>query len=281
MSIPIIQKLVEAWQSGDPDRVAALFAPDARWVIDGQALEGRAEIAMAGAASMANAKAVRIVLRRAFSDKREPNWHVAEWAFRMKPADPSQVDTSTGDSRECEQGVLIHEQDGQIVYMRTHNDKFRMCSIAWDAPLRPESRPTTLPTPQQEMTVDDVIVLQNRHVMHGWRLGNADTVTSSHMPHSVILNAWTTVDGHDNIRASVRKYTENFKDTHIDIHRVVYDGQNVAVNQTWSCTNCVTGVRAGDEDLIIGVIQDGKIWYWREYFDPEQSTQTLEQVLFN
>ena len=276
MSISIIHKLIEAWQTNDADQVSALFSPEARWIIDGQALEGRHEIGLAVSATLANAEAVRLLLRRAFSDKRDPNWHVAEWAFRVKPSG-----ATPAECRECEQGILIHEQDGQIDYMRTHNDKFRSCAIAWDAPLRPEHRPADLPTPQQEMTVDDVLALQNRHVMHGWRMGDADVVTSSHMPGSVILNAWISVHGHNEIRASVRKYTDNFADTHIDIHRVVFDGQNVAVNQTWSCTNRVTGVRAGDEDLIIGVIQDGKIWYWREYFDPEQSTQTLAQVIFN
>lgn len=278
MSISIINKLIEAWQSGDAVQVAALFAPQARWVIDGQALEGRQEIELAASSVMSTTTGVKVLLRRAFSDMQDPNWHVAEWAFRIKPRDSGDLKLAEGESRECEQGILIHEQDGQIDYMRTHNDKFRTCTMAWDAPLRPESRPTDLPTPTTPMTTDDVIALQLRHVMQGWRRGDPEVVTGSHMPNSVILNAWTTVAGHNEIRTSVAKYTENFADTHIDIHRVVYDGQNVAVNQTWNCTNRLTGRRAGDEDLIIGVIQDGKIWYWREYFDPEQSTQTLDQA---
>jgi limonene-1,2-epoxide hydrolase len=219
-----------------------------------------------------NAQAMRVLLRRAFSDMHDPNWHVAEWAFR--------VQDGAGDCHECEQGILIHEREGRIAYMRTHNDKFRMCAMSWDAPLRPESRPLNIPTPQRPMTPDEILAVQHRHVMQGWRLGDADVVTSSHAPDSVILNAWETVRGHDEIRISVGKYIENYTDTEIEVHRVVYDGQNIAVNQTWRCTNRVTGVRGGDQDLIIGVMQDGKIWYWREYFDPDQSAQTLKQTHF-
>jgi limonene-1,2-epoxide hydrolase len=277
MTISIIDKLIHAWQSGDPERVVALFHPDAQWVIDGQTLEGRDEIALAVGASMgvseSDARAMRILLRRAFSDLSDPNWCAAEWAFRVQSA-------KDGGCRECEQGVLIHEREGRIAYMRTHNDKFRACATSWDAPLRPESRPLNLPTPARAMTLDEILALQHRHVMQGWRLGDAEAVTSSHAPGSVILNAWETVRGHDEIRTSVGKYIQNYIDTEIEVHRVVYDGQNIAVNQTWRCTNRLTGARSGDQDLIIGVMQDGKIWYWREYFDPDQSAQTLAQTHF-
>jgi limonene-1,2-epoxide hydrolase len=273
MNIQIIDKLIAAWQSHDPNQVVALFDPAAQWVIDGQILEGRAEIALAVSASMGNAQAMHILLRRAFSDMHDPHWHVAEWAFRVQGK-------GEGDCRECEQGLLIHEREGYIVYMRTHNDKFRACVTNWDAPLRPESRPTHIPAPQRPMTPDEIVALQQRHVMQGWRLGNAEVVTDSHASESVILNAWETVRGHAELCTSVGKYIQNYTDTEIELHRIVYDGQNIAVNQTWRCTNRVTGVRGGDQDLIIGVMQDGKIWYWREYFDPDQSAQTLTQTHF-
>ena len=271
MNIQIIDALIAAWQSRDPKRVITLFDPAARWVIDGQTLTGHAEIALAVSAPMNNAHALRILLRRAFSDLHDPNWHVAEWAFRVQGQETC---------HECEQGILIHEREGRIAYMRTHNDKFRACATQWDAPLRPESRPTNIPAPQRAMTQDEIVALQHRHVLQGWRLGDAEVVTQSHAPDSVILNAWETVRGHAELRTSVRKYKENYADTEIELHRVVYDGQNIAVNQTWRCTNRVTGVRGGDEDLIIGVMQDGKIWYWREYFDPDLSAQTLTQTHF-
>ena len=271
MQIQIVDRLMAAWHSGQPDPVTELFDPAAQWVIDGQTLEGRDEIALAVNATIANAQAMRIVLRRAFSDLNDPNWHVVEWAFR--------VQTDAG-CRECEQGVLIHEQDGRIVYMRTHNDKFRACATRMDAPLRPEARPANIPAPQRPMTLDEILALQQWHVMHGWRMDDAEVVTSAHAPSSVLLNAWETVRGHDELRTSLGQYSQNYTDTEVEVHRVVYDGQNIAVNQTWRCTNRVTGVRGGDQDLIIGVMQDGKIWYWREYFDPDQSAQTLTQTHF-
>jgi limonene-1,2-epoxide hydrolase len=273
-SHPILAQWMSAWAShyADADAVANLFTPDAIWVIDGETLHGLAEIRRAVGAALHNAQATKFLLRRSFGDLAEPTWHAAEWALRVQQAD--------GSCRECEQAVLINVVDGQIKTMRTHNDKLRACAMAWDAPLRPESRPSTFPKPQRTMTLDEVLNLQQRHVMQGWRVGAAEVVTAVHMPQSVILNAWETVHGHDEIRVSVQKYFANYADTQVEVHRVVYDGQNIAVNQTWCCTNRLTGKRAGDQDLIIGVLQDDHIWYWREYFDGTLSAQTLEQTHF-
>lgn len=88
--------------------------------------------------------------------------------------------------------------------------------------------------------------------MQGWRLGNADMICSCHAPDSVILNAWEEIQGYDQFRISVDKYTQNFADTAVEVHRVIYDGQNIALNQTWTCTNRLTGKRAGDQDLDLG-----------------------------
>jgi hypothetical protein len=61
---------------------------------------------------------------------------------------------------------------------------------------------------------------------------------------------------------------------------MVYDGHFLAINQTWRCTNRKTGVVAGDQDLNIGIMRDGRFYRWREYYDSRTSAQTLEQTVF-
>lgn len=275
----IFQQLIDVWASRDVDQFTQLFSPSSTWIVDGQPYEGRDAIAQCMRSLLADVAQVRVVMRRSFSDLEDTNWCVAEWAFRTQRHDQAQTQNACS---EVEQAVLMHvrEDDGKIDVMRTHNDSFRCCTTELNAPVRPEHRPATYPTPARLMSKADILALQHRHVMQGWRLGDANQVCSCHAPDTVILNAWEVVQGHAEIRTSAAQYIANFADTHIEVHRIVYDGQNIAVNQTWSCTNRLTGKRAGDQDLIIGVVQDGQIHYWREYFDPNQSAQTLSQTHF-
>lgn len=267
----IFQTLIDAWASRDVAQFANLFAPAATWIVDGRAYKGHPAIAACAQGVLVDAAQVRVVLRRSFCDRDEADWSVAEWAFR--------VQTGAG-CKEVEQAVIARMQADKIVFLRTHNDSFRGCQTALDAPLRMEHRKPTYPAPLQTMSRDDILKLQHRHVMQGWRLGHADNICRCHAPDSVILNAWEVVRGHEEFCTSAAQYMANFADTQIEVHRIIYDGQNIALNQTWRCTNRSTGIRAGDQDLIIGVMQDHQIHYWREYFDPNQSAQTLQQTHF-
>lgn len=267
----IFQKLIDAWANRDVAQFVNLFSPDATWIVDGHTYKGHPAIAAYAHGLWVNAVQVRVVLRRLFCDRDEPEWSVAEWAFR--------VQTGAG-CNEVEQAVMARVRADKILFLRTHNDSFRACQTALDAPLRMEHRKSIYPAPQQTMSRVDILKLQYRHVMQGWRLGHADNICSCHAPDSVILNAWEVVRGYDEFRTSAVQYVANYADTMIDVHRIIYDGQNIALNQTWRCTNRNTGIRAGDQDLIIGIVQDHQIHYWREYFDPSQSAQTLQQTHF-
>ncbi len=96
----------------------------------------------------------------------------------------------------------------------------------------------------------------------------------------MIQTSFEVVRGHDQLRTAAKAYDENYTDTRIDVHRIVYDGTFLAINQTWRCTNRKTGVRAGDQDLNIGIMRDGRLYRWREYYDSRTSAQTLEQTMF-
>jgi hypothetical protein len=93
----------------------------------------------------------------------------------------------------------------------------------------------------------------------------------------LIKALFEVVREHDPLRRAVVAYHENYADTVITVHRVAYIGEYLAIQQTWTCTNRKTGIRAADN---IGVLQDGKFWRWREYYDSRKSAQTLEQTVF-
>ncbi len=265
--------LAGAWQSGDPDHVMSLCHSDATWIVDGRPYHGRAEIGAYLRTVMGSNRGVRISIRRAFHDMREPAWWVAEWVVRT---------ALTGGRRwrEVEQGALLHFQEGRIALMRIHNDHRSVREVTEDAPLREEPWPPFIPPRMRDMTYDEIIATQQRHVLQGWARGDADAVLSCHAPDSVLQTSFEVIRGHDQLRRAVLAYFDNYADTTIEIHRIVYSGDYLAINQTWRCTNRKTGVRADDQDLNIGVMQEGKLWRWREYYDSTKSAQTLEQTVF-
>ncbi|MCS6847178.1 MAG: nuclear transport factor 2 family protein [Anaerolineae bacterium] len=264
--------LAYAWQFGGPDHAASLCHPDATWIVDGRPYHGRAEIG-AYLRSIAGAPGgVRVLVRRAFHDLREPDWWVAEWAVRVGVGD--------GRWREVEQGVMLCFNAGQITHLRIHNDHRSFRDVEEDAPLREEPWPPAIPPRTRDMTYDEILAVHYRHVLQGWARGDAETVVSCHAPQSVIQTSFEVVRGHDQLRRAVEAYYENYADTVVTVHRVVYSGDYLAIHQTWSCTNRKTGVRADDHDLNIGVMQDGRFWRWREYYDSTKSAQTLEQTVF-
>ncbi|MFC1466686.1 MAG: nuclear transport factor 2 family protein [Candidatus Brachytrichaceae bacterium NZ_4S206] len=261
-----------AWRSGGPERVMSLCHPDASWIVDGRPYHGHAEIGtyLRGIGGAPNR--VRILVRRAFHDVREPEWWVAEWALRVVAGD--------GRWREVEQGVMLRFHAGQITHLRIHNDHLSVRDVEEDAPLREEAWPPAIPPRTRDMTYDEILAVHYRHVLQGWARGDVETVVSCHAPESLIQTSFEVVRGHDQLRRAVLAYAENYADTVVTVHRVVYSGDYLAIHQTWSCTNRKTGVHADDQDLNIGVMQDGRFWRWREYYDSTKSAQTLEQTVF-
>jgi hypothetical protein len=241
-------------------------------MIDGVRLEGD-EIGLVLQASLEARPHARIILRRAFRDSDDPEWWAGEWTFRS--SDDGQH------WREIEQGLMMRFIGGRIVELRTHNDHASVRDAGVDDPLRDEQWPEGVPTtPAKPMTREQVLAAHMRHTMQGWACGDDAVVVSSHGPGSLIQTSFEIVQGHDEIRRSVKAYFENYVDTHVEVHRIVYDGHFLAICQTWTCTNRKTGVCAGDQDLNIGIMREGKFWRWREYYDSTKSAQTLEQTVF-
>ena len=69
------------------------------------------------------------------------------------------------------------------------------------------------------------------------------------------------------IRTAVQAFFESAGEVKVEITRVLVDGDQGAAEWTWTETRLPSGSRHTAEDSIIFEVRDGKIVYWREYFD--------------
>lgn len=261
-------RLAEALNAADAASTRSLLDPQATWVLDGES-QPAIDVLQGWLPPRAFA---RIHLRRAFADADDPHWWAGEWVFR--------ISTDGHTWQEVEQGVIAHTQGERIIWIRLHSDPSTLRTVTPETPLRPELMPANLPQPVHLMSREEKLALHFRHTRAGWASGNADVVVSCHAPQSFIQTPLEVVRGHEALRQAVHAYAENYADTTVEVHHVVHNGAWLAIQQTWTCTNRKTGVRASDQDLNIGIVQDGVFYRWREYYDSRTSAQTREQTVF-
>lgn len=65
----------------------------------------------------------------------------------------------------------------------------------------------------------------------------------------------------------LRSFRDAYTDTKVYIHKVIVDGNDVAVEWQFATTNTKTGKREVVSDAIIAHIQDGRFDVWKEYLD--------------
>lgn len=84
--------------------------------------------------------------------------------------------------------------------------------------------------------------------------------------------------GQAQIQAEVAKFARAYTDVSITIYRIIIDldgddcvegrCQRAAVEWHYQDTEIATGKRSRSDDAIAIEVQNGRISYWREYFDP-------------
>lgn len=73
--------------------------------------------------------------------------------------------------------------------------------------------------------------------------------------------------GRDRIRSEIAKFARDYTDVSITIHRIIIDRNLAAVEWHYEDTQKVTGKRNRSDDAIVIEVENGRISYWREYFD--------------
>jgi len=92
---------------------------------------------------------------------------------------------------------------------------------------------------------------------------------------------WDTLIGLDACKKAVHVYLQNYKHTQITPLQLLYDETqpNFAVyQQLFKTTNKITQEEGEDRDFVFLEVVDGKIRYWRTYFDTTSSAQKPEST---
>jgi len=97
----------------------------------------------------------------------------------------------------------------------------------------------------------------------------------------IVHPPWDTLIGLDASKKATHVYFENYKHTKITPLHLMYDETqpNFAVyQQIFKTTNKATGEEGEDRDFVFLEVVDGKIRYWRTYFDTNSSAQKSEST---
>lgn len=92
---------------------------------------------------------------------------------------------------------------------------------------------------------------------------------------------WDFQQGWPNVARAAEIYFANYTDTHVTPRRILFDSAQPHLGfceQTFACTNPDTGRRGADEDLAFFELAQGKLRYWRTWFDTGRSVQSLQKT---
>jgi uncharacterized protein (TIGR02246 family) len=95
-----------------------------------------------------------------------------------------------------------------------------------------------------------------------------DAIAADFAPDGVLISPGGEWRGPDAIRAAAKGFFAGTSAVEVEVKRVLSDGDASAVEWRW--TERRSGVSYTAEDAIVFELRDGRIVYWREYFDPAE-----------
>jgi uncharacterized protein (TIGR02246 family) len=116
------------------------------------------------------------------------------------------------------------------------------------------------------MTRDEVRAFLMRRT-RAWPEGDLEAIMADYAPDVVLMAPGVRLEGRDALRTSNARYLAEYTDIDADVTRVIVDGDQGALEWTWSETRRAGGVRRSIDDAIVFVLRDNLIVYWHEYFD--------------
>ena len=116
------------------------------------------------------------------------------------------------------------------------------------------------------MTIEQARALVERQA-RAWECADVAAITADFAPDGVLISPGGRWQGHDALRTAAAAFFAASTDVQVTVTRVLLDGDQGAVEWTWSETRRADGRRHTVEDAIIFALRDGRITYWREYFD--------------
>ena len=119
----------------------------------------------------------------------------------------------------------------------------------------------------------DISAMVKRQAV-AWETQNVSSLVADFAPDAVFIAGGFTFEGVDAIQKAAEDYFRQFKDTEVEIKRIIIEDRQGAVEWDWSDRNAKTGKPSAAEDAIIFELNnEGKITYWREYIEKVEVTQ--------
>jgi uncharacterized protein (TIGR02246 family) len=100
-----------------------------------------------------------------------------------------------------------------------------------------------------------------------WVAGDAEALANLFTVDAQLIVPSQRWQGQAKIREEVAKFVRLYTDIKITIHRIIIEGNLAAVEWHYEDTEKATGKRSQADDAIVIEVQNGRISYWREYFD--------------
>lgn len=102
----------------------------------------------------------------------------------------------------------------------------------------------------------------------GWQRGDVEAILADFAEEADFITPGGAWRGHAAIRQAVETFWASVQSVDVQIERVFSDGEQGAVEWRWSEVRRSTEQRHNADDAIIFIVNEqGRITYWREYFD--------------
>lgn len=144
-------------------------------------------------------------------------------------------------------------------------------AIASNLPIASVNLPNisiTMPSPESEPADQRIQQIVERQAK-AWETADSDKIIADFAEESLFIVPGFTCRGKQQIKESAETYFAKFTDTKITIKRIIVNGNEGAVEWSWSEKNRKTGEESQAEDAIVFELEGGKIKYWREYIDKQ------------
>lgn len=268
-----IQRYRAALEAGDVAGLSAGLHPEIHFVWPGLQQQGRAQVERTLQQHLLNRKAVRLYLRQLLIDDIQLMAAI-EWIYRYAAGDENEV-------REILGGLVLQfDAQGLLTYSRVYLDPVRSRSLARLDDPWPEAgwSPSQNPGPPPGRAMIEQLIYTNAQAWASHDVGQLSPIMHDEI---CVCPPWDYLIGRQRAERGAQIYFENYRDTQVTPHRFIIDSTQPyfgVCEQTFACTNPETGQRGADHDFAFFEVAQGKLRYWRTYFDTAKSVQIIEKT---
>ena len=264
-----VHRLAAHLEAQDLPALVAALAPDVAFSLPHLRLAGQEAVQAFLAERTGDWSQVRFHVYRLLVDGEAP---VAafEWVLRTRRAGSGEVTQHLGGT------VLDFGPDGRILQAATYLDQERSGPVEdMDAPW-PQEPWRPCPEPGPPLSRQDMEALVHT-LARAWAESDPALIDAIVHDQVHLSPPWTYLAGREAVLSMSRTYMANHRDTVVTPHRFIIDPDHPhwgVCQQTFACTNLATGRRGEDHDYAFFAVCQGKLHYWRTYFDTAQSVQS-------